>query len=262
MKNHARIALAGSMLISASAPVASAQIAAAEDVLGSDDWNTLKSIWKLLDRVKPSENNFDISIATEKGDSLNVAIRSLFLEEEIESPELELAISIVGTITSARVIRLSRMNPLYMTRMMPPWTDTVQDNLLFNFENRISSLTNLVEAGEITATEFIAARDSLIDKAETLALLEILDEARQNQFYDRGGIYGLVNPGSDEILEALDMSYRVALDTLQADHLIENKEYYLLVVEQHEEFLQRYESFQQAKPALRILLSDLMAAGN
>lgn len=149
-----------------------------------------------------------------------------------------------------------------MTRMMPPWNATVQDNLMFNFENRISIITSLAEAGEITATEFAAARDSLLEKAETLALLEILDEVREIQTYDLDNIYGSENPGSDEILQKLDMSYRVALDSLQSGHRIENKEYFLLVVEQHEEFLQRYEDFQQAKPLLRVLLFDLMEVRN
>ncbi len=146
--------------------------------------------------------------------------------------------------------------------MMPPWNATVQSNLIFNFENRISTITSLAEAGEITPTEFAAARDSLVEKAEILALLEILDEVREIHTYDLDNVYGLEISGSDEILQKLDMSYRVALDSLNAGHRIENKEYYLLVVEQHEEFLQRYENFQEAKPVLRILLFDLMEVRN
>lgn len=262
MNDITRIALTGSMLLSATAPAARGQIAETAGILNSDDWQALKEIWRMLDRVKPSEDDFSISMATEKGDSLNTAILNLFSEEEIENSELEFAISMVRNITSARVNRLSRVNTLMITRMMPPWNATVQSNLMFNFENRISTVTSLAEAGEITPEEFAAARDSLLEKAETLALLEILDEVRENQFYDRDQTYGLDNPGSDEILQQLDMSYRIALDSLQAGHRIESKDYYLLVVEQHEEFLQKYEDFQQAKPILRILLFDLMEVRN
>ncbi len=262
MNDRTRIALAGSLLLSATSPVADGQITETLDVLNSDDWQTLKSIWRLLDGVRPSEDHFTISIATEKGDSLSAVIQNLLPGEGIENPELEFAVSMIRKITSARVNRLSRVNTMLMTRMMPPWNETVQNSLMFNFESRISTITNLAEAGEITATECVAARDSLIDKAETLALLEILDEVREYPFYDGTQFYEVENPGSDEILQKLDMSYRVALDSLQADHRVENKEYFLTIVQQHEEFLHRYEDFQQAKPLLRILLFDLMEAGN
>ena len=262
MNDVTRITLAGSLLLSATVPVANAQIAETVDFLGSDDWHALKEIWRLLDSVRPSEDDFSLSMATKKGDSLNAAIQSLFPEGNIDSPELELAISMVRNITTARVNRLSRVNTLMMTRMMPPWNATVQNNLMFNFESRISIITSLAEAGEITPTEFAAARDSLVEKAEILALLEILDEVRDIHTYDLDNVYGLEISGSDEILQKLDMSYRVALDSLQAGHRIENKEYFLLVVQQHEEFLQRYEDFQHAKPILRILLFDLMEAGS
>ena len=260
MNDITRIALSGSLLLSTSVPVANAQIAETVDLLDSDDWQTLKSIWRLLDGVRPSQDDFSISMATVKGDSLNAVLLSLLPEGEIDNPELELAIALVRKITSARVTRLSRINSLMITRMMPPWNRTVQSNLMFNFESRISIVTSLAETGEITPAEFAAARDSLVEKAETLALLEILDEVRETPTYDLDHVYDLENQGSDEILQKLDMSYRVAMDSLQAGHRIENKEYYLLVVQQHEEFLQRYEDFQQSRPILRILLFDLMEA--
>ncbi len=262
MKNQARITVAGSILLTASAPAANAQMEVTVNLLESEDWLALKNIWKLLDKVKPAEDYLGYNLATEKGDSLNSALRSLFTENNLENPHLELALSLVTSVTSARVTRLSRMNPLYVTRMIPPWTSTVQEDLLFNFEDRITTLTALVDSGEVTATEFIAARAALLEKAETIALLEILNDVHGNNFYDRVGGSYLTDPDSDEILEMLDLSYRAALDTLSSGHLIEQKDYYYQVVAQHEEFLLRYENFQQAKPLLRILLTDLMEAGN
>ncbi|MCD4708665.1 MAG: hypothetical protein K8S62_13105, partial [Candidatus Sabulitectum sp.] len=148
-------------------------------------------------------------------------------------------------------------NPSMIMRMAPPWTETVQDNLLFNFEQRITTLTGLAESSEISAAEFIAARDTLLERAETWAVLEILQEDQAYRNYDYYG-WPSEEMDTDAILERLDLSYRAALDTLKKQEPGENTEYFQLAVQQHEEFLQKYSEFQLAAPALKILLMDLI----
>lgn len=254
--NNTQITLAGSLLLMA--PAVNADIADIQSVIESEDWETIKTIWRMADRLKPPGNMFGGSypVATEKGDSLRAVVDSLFLETEIDNPELRRAVHLIQRITSMRIMRLSRINPSMLMRMMPPWTETVQDNLLFNFEERITTLTILVESGEVTAAEFIAARDTLLERAETWAVLEILQEFRIPSNYNYGGQSDIVD--TDLVLERLDLSYRVALDTLNKQKPSGNTEHFQLAVQQHEEFLERYSEFENAKPVLRVLLTDLI----
>lgn len=257
MNNKTQITLAGSLLLTISATAATAQTAETRVILESEDWETLKTIWRLINRVKPSDGFSGFPVATEKGDSLQAVIDGLFAETDNQATQINTAIQLISRITSTRIMRLSRMNPSMIMRMAPPWTETVQDNLLFNFEQRITTLTGLAESSEISAAEFIAARDTLLERAETWAVLEILQEDQAYRNYDYYG-WPSEEMDTDAILERLDLSYRAALDTLKKQEPGENTEYFQLAVQQHEEFLQKYSEFQLAAPALKILLMDLI----
>jgi len=257
MGNCSSITLAGSVLLIA--PAVNADIADVQSVIESEDWQTIKTFWSIADRVKPPADMFGYSssLTMGKGYLLQTAVDSLFLENEIDNPELRQAVYLIKRITYMRIVRLTTLNPSLITRMAPPWTEIVQDNLLFNFEQRITILSDLVESGEISAVEFAAARDTLMEKAETWAMLEILQEVQTYRNYD----YDARQPeivNADLILERLDLSYRAALDTLSKAKLSENAEFFQVVVEQHEQFLERYDEFVEAKPVLRILLMDLI----
>jgi len=258
MNNCTKITLAGSVLLTLSVPAATAQTTEIRAILESDDWEALRAIWKLANGVKPNPGYRDFPIATEKGDSLRAAVDRLFTD--IEDPLLETALVLVQRITSTRITRMSRINPSMLTRVMPPWAVTVQEGLLFNFEDRITILTSLVEEDEITATGFIAARDTLLERAVTWALLDVLPQVQSHADYDYYG-WTVEEMDTDAVLARLDLSYRAALDTLKKREPGENTEYLQLVVRQHEEFLQKYTEFQLAVPVLRILLTDLMEAG-
>ncbi len=257
-----QIAIGGSLLLTVPSVNASGthiQEAEIQSVIESQDWSTLKEIWRITDRINPSETHHEFPMATEKGDSLSSIVRSLFMVTDFASPETETAVSMIQRITDTRVLRASRINMTMLTRMIPPWTLLVRESQLFNFEERITTLTSLVEAGEITPREFIASRDSLLDRAETLAVLEILEEVQLQADY---GFYNdpVDRMDTDVILARLDLSYRAALDTLNREKPSEHIEHYQTAVQQHEEFLVRYEEFEKAKPVLRILLTDLMEA--
>ncbi len=257
-----QIAIGGSLLLVVPAVNASGthiQEAEIRSVIESQNWSTLKEIWQIADRLNPSEEHYEFPMATEKGDSLSSLVRSLFTVTDFASPETKTAVSMIQRITDTRVLRASRANMTMLTRMIPPWGLLVRESQLFNFEERITTLTSLVEAGEITPREFVASRDSLLDRAETLAVLEILDDVQLQADY---GFYNNPVDGldTDMIIARLDLSYKAALDTLRRENPSEHIEHYQAAVQQHEEFLVRYEEFEKAKPVLRILLTDLMEA--
>ena len=255
MRNNAGITLTGAILLAS--PAVNADASDVQSVIESEDWKTLKDIWEIIDQIRPADRFSVFPIAGEKGDSLRSVIETLLLEADIEDPHLQSAILLIKRITATRIFHMSRINPSLVTRMMPPWTETVQDNLLFNFEQRITILSDLVVSGEISAVEFAAARDTLMERAETWAMLEILQEVRTYRNYDFDGWQPeIVN--TDLVLERLDMSYKAALDTLSKAKLSENAEFFQVVVEQHRQFMERYDEFVEAKPVFRILLMDLI----
>lgn len=260
MKKSTVIALVPPLVMIAPA-FASAETSAVTEIIESDDWLTLKSIWQLANGINPQELNpsptefGSFPLATEKGDSILTQLNSLF-QEPLDNPELDTALQLTKRIATLRITRLSRMNMMYMTRMMPPWTDVVQDEMVFNFESRLTELDSLLEEKEITPTEFINARETLLLKAETIAILELINQTGREVYRFSPNDYQKVN--TDIILEQLDLSYRAALDTLahSSKHLY--TEHYESVVTQHEIFLERYEEFTEAKPIFRLLLTDLM----
>ncbi len=259
MRNNAGITVTGAILFMA--PTVNADASDVQSFIESEDWQTIKTIWRIADKVKPPVDIYNFSstssLTMEKGFSLQAAIDSLFLENEINNPELRQAVYLIQRITFVRIVRLTSLNPSLIMRMAPPWTEIVQDNLLFNFEQRITILSDLVESGEITAVEFTAARDTLMERAETWAMLEILQEVRTYRSYDYDGWQPEI-VDADLILERLDISYRAALDTLSKPKLSLNAESFQVVVDQHRQFMARYETFVEAKPVLRILLMDLI----
>ncbi len=255
MKSSTNITLAGSVLLIA--PAVNADAADVQSVIESEDWKTLKIVWGMIDQINPGDEFSSFPLAAEKGDSLRSVVETLLLETDIEDPHLQSAVSLIKRITTTRILRMSRINPSMISRMMPPWTETVQDNLLYNFEERITTLTGLVESGEITAVEFIAARDTLMERAETWAVLEILQEVRTYRNYD----YHSWEPeivDADLVLERIDLSYRAALDTLNKAKLPVDVEYFQTVVLQHKQFMDRYDEFVETKPVLMALLMDLI----
>lgn len=255
MRSSTNITIAGSILLAA--PAVNADAADVQSVIESEDWKTLKAVWGMVDRINPGDGFSGFPLAAEKGDSLRSVVEALLPEADIEDPHLQSAIHFIKRITATRILRMSRINPLMLTRMMPPWTETVQDNLLYNFEERITTLTSLVESSEITVVEFIAARDTLTEQAETWAVLEILKGVRAYRNYDYNGWQPeIVN--ADLVLERIDLSYRAALDTLDKAKLSVNAEYFQTVVLQHEQFMERYDEFVVTKPVLMILLMDLI----
>lgn len=242
------------------AVAASLPAEAFEGLYQSPDWLMLKNVWKMLGRLEPVDGySMDFPMETAKGDSVIAVLRGLFQGTSAEYPDLNAALVRVVELTVERTERLSRMNPMLMTRMMPSWTATTRDGLVFDFESRLTALSQLVSEGEVTAQEFIAARDSLLDRAMMFSMLELVNESGGIEFwYYPYPESSAVNP--DTILKRLDMSYQAALDSLNRTIPVIHTEHYKMVVEQHEEFLVRYEEFRRIEPVYRQLLRELMEA--
>lgn len=231
-----------------------------QELYQTEDWDALVSIWRILNGVKPVTDYYNFPVATEKGDSITAELDRLFQGMDFESSGIQVALEMTVDLAKNRTMRLSRMNPIMLTRMMPPWTETVQDGLLFSFEERITALSELVDEGEITASEYAAARDSLLEKALSMSLLEMFNDQRMVYYYD----YPVLDErtvNADSILKRLDMSYSAALDTLAKAEPSEYSEHYESVVEQHERFMESYDRFREAVPVFRAVLTELMEAG-
>ncbi len=232
-----------------------------QELFQTEDWNTLKTIWRTVNRVRQRDGYSSFPIAAEKGDSLEAVLGNLFQGMEFEHSGIPRALDMTISLAGTRAVRLSRMNPMLMTRMIPPWTETVQEGLLFSFEERITSLTELLEEGEITAAEYAAARDSLLNRAIILSVLDMVNGEERVRLYDQH-FYEDNSVSVDSILHRLDMSYTAALDTLAKSTPSEYKDHYRLVVEQHERFLEEYALFQEDLPVFRAILTELMGAGS
>lgn len=256
--NRIGITVTGSLMAAVSAAEAGQPVQTEIDSLvNSPDWQTLKSTWRTLNLIVPSED-YIFPIVPEKGDSIAALLNGLFTDHPFQSAELSRAADMVRSLAVQRTMRLSRINPMMLTRMMPPWTYTVYEDILFNFESRITTLTELLTENEISATEFIAARDTLLNKALAIALLEIINDPRRAGMYDY--FPQTKHLTVDTILHRLDMSYRAALDSLALPEMHPYAENYETIVAQHEEFLKEYERFIEAAPVFRLLLEDLMEA--
>jgi hypothetical protein len=230
-----------------------------QELFQTEDWNTLNTIWQTLNGVKPTNSYSSFPMGTEKGDSIAATIQALFRNMEFQSPEISRALNMTTGLCVQRTLRLSRMNPNMLTRMIPPWTETVQDGMLFSFEDRISTLSELVKEGEISAMEYAAARDSLLEKAITLSLLEMLNDTGRARLYDFP-FQDEAAVTADIVLQRLDMSYRAAIDTLNKAAPSEYEEHYRVILEQHERFLDNYREFQETAPVFKAVLTELMEA--
>ncbi len=256
--NRSLIALMGTSVVLS----AQAEEIVQEDlnvITGSEDWNILRTAWITLNKADAPEDQLAFTMASEKRDSICSLVNALFQDELPAAPEVTRAVQMLKDITVMRATRLSRINPLLMTRMMPPWTATVREDLLFNFEIRIHALTELLLEGNISASEFIAGRDSLLDRSMVIMLLETVDEIYQTPDY------GYAYPDyqevtTDSVLHRLDMTYRAALDSLSLPYAHQYADHYKSIVEQHERFLLEYNEFRNAAPVFRILLETLMEA--
>jgi len=264
MKNSGPLVVTGSVLLSlSSAVVAETAYTEKSDIralLESEDWAVLKSIWQDIGDLKPSDGYSDFPVSMDKGDSLITVVNRLFADSTQHPAGVRTSLNLVRRVTALRLMRLSRINPALLTRMMPPWTDTVQDQLLFNFETRLASLDSLAESETFTPVEFAAARQVLVEKAELLAVLQVIEAAELLPYY-RFGVKYSDRMSIDLLLQQIKLSYSAALDTVARYSPEEDAGFYREAAAQYEAFKKNFEEFEYAEPILRALLADLMEAG-
>lgn len=150
--------------------------AALRNVLDSREWGRIREYWLLLNRVPGSGGSFGPSgeLDPVKADSIVAGIRRCVeaLNPSGSTDGLSRAVSAAALMVETRALRLSRMNPVHMTRMMPPWTRLMEENALFDLDARLRELERLRSAGDLTEAVYRSASDTLFMRFQTWALLQ------------------------------------------------------------------------------------------
>lgn len=146
-------------------------------LLGSPEWGLIREYWNLLNRVTGSGGQFepagDLDMA--KADSIIADVRRCMtgLNPEGCSGGMWSALEMTGLLVETRTMRLSRINPAFLTRMMPSWSTMYGEDLLYRFDSRLRELERLRTAGDLTEEVFLSASDTLRRQFETWALLQL-----------------------------------------------------------------------------------------
>lgn len=260
--NGKNIAALAAITAVAAASVDQALVAEMEFLLQTGDWATLRNTWRSLNGVPPGNGFMDHPVATEKGDSLSARLSGLFQDARFQSEELEEAVGLLRSVAVMRVLHMSRINPDMLTRMMPPWTATLQHEMLFYFQNRISALVGLVERNELSPAEYSLARDTLFEKALALAFLGILNEPGQPGMY---GAFGFPDPETatlDTILQMLEMTRAYSLEVIRDAESRLYAEHHRELVNACDGLVRDAQFLNRHREVLEILFEDLMGCMN
>lgn len=210
-------------------------------VLDSREWAGIRDYWRMLNRVPLTETDqgfpsLDFApggiLDPLKADSVIAHLRRYrdSLLSSVEDRGSRAALETVILLTETRASRLSRMNPAFLTRMIPPWTELMKEQALFDLEVRLRELEELRKGGGISEPGFASALDTLFNRFETWALLR---EA-PGLFQVDGSFY---HPG-DALME-INLLYGTLEDEFGTERL---------------------SSFREKWPCLEALLADLLGA--
>lgn len=149
-------------------------------VLDSPEWGRIVGYWNLLNRVPGSGGAFEPAgeLDPAKADSMVAEIRRCVeaLNPSGKTDGLWRAVSTTALLVETRALRLSRLNPVFLTRMVPAWTKTMEENALYDLDARLRALERLRSAGEVPDQVFESATDTLFMRFETWALLQGLSD--------------------------------------------------------------------------------------
>ncbi|MFO7626650.1 MAG: hypothetical protein R6V62_05265 [Candidatus Fermentibacteraceae bacterium] len=206
------------------------QTLALRTVLRSPEWGQVKGYWNLLNRVGGEGDRFqpagDLDMA--KADSIIADVRRCVAELNPggEKGGMWSALEMTGLLVETRAMRLSRINPAFLTRMVPAWSTTFGEDLLYSFDSRLRELSRLRSAGELTEEVFLSASDTLSRQFETWALLQLADDR-----------YGFGPPGIQERLLEVELLYETVAEEFGED---------------------RVNTFREMRPYLEPLLESLL----
>lgn len=199
-------------------------------VLRSPEWGQVREYWNLLNRVTGKGGQFqpagDLDMA--KADSIIAGVRRCMagLNPDGGTGGMWSALEMTGLLVETRAMRLSRINPAFMTRMMPAWSTTFGEDLLYSFDSRLRELERLRSGGELTEEVFLSASDTLGRQFETWALLQLANDR-----------YGFGRPDIQERLLEVELLYETVAEEFGAD---------------------RVNTFREMRPYLEPLLESLL----
>lgn len=199
-------------------------------VLRSPEWGRIREYWDLLNRVTGSGDRFEPAgdLDTAKADSIIADVRRCMtgLNPEGGSGGMWSALEMTGLLVETRAMRLSRINPAFLTRMMPSWSTTYGEDLLYSFDTRLRELERLRNTGDLTEEAFLSASDTLGRQFETWALLQLADDR-----------YGFGPPDLKDRLLEVELLYEAVSEEFGED---------------------RVNAFREMRPYLEPLLEDLL----
>ena len=140
-------------------------------------WQNFKMLWRKIDSISPGDRDYSSSSYAERMNKLrnqvNIAfqeLREVSEEAGIDSVEL----SLLETLTFARLDYLSYGSQLLLTRMIPPPVSEQTDSLLPQIEARIDTVTKLRKCGLINREEMTTAFDNMISCIDTYCVLTMI----------------------------------------------------------------------------------------
>lgn len=232
-----------------------------DSLLQTRDWAILRETWRMLNGLETPPDYYQHPMETEKGDSLIAGLSGLFREGGFQNAELEKAAGMLRSVAVIRARHLSWIDPAMLTRMMPPWTVTLEAEMLFSYQERINNLTELLEQGAISPSEYSAARDTLFEKTMAISLLDILNSTDRPAYHARIHFPDPATATVDTILQRLELTHAQSL------HYLENAESGIStkrlreIAEEREELMRDLHSLENYREILRVLFCDLLEPG-
>ncbi|MBD3369086.1 hypothetical protein GF402_01830 [Candidatus Fermentibacteria bacterium] len=244
-------------------------------LMATPTWGKLVSLWRDLDDLSPPDSmnsyyGYTSIVDYTKGDSLQ-AVLVEHREELIRTADRlgcsTKALRLVLDLTAIRVERLSRMDPMMMTRMAPPWTAMERSSSLNELELRIDTLLALYRSDAVSSEEVSRCMQGIFEKAVLWTVLEEIDTSymADNWFYSFR--YGYPRPGGTEkdpvetVIAAVEQHHDAMLDSLEKYGNEQPPDWIASEPEQYERFKAGLGDLQKALPELRLLLSDLVLRG-
>ena len=168
-------------------------------------WQNFKMLWRKLDSLSPadrdqSHSSYYTESVNKLRNQLTISfqeLREISEETGIDSVEL----SLLETLTFARLDYLSYGSQLLLTRMMPPPVSEQTDSLLPQIEARIDTVTKLRKCGLINREEMTTAFDNMVSCIDTYCVLRMISRGMP---YSSPAWYSLWPEEVSEIQTAFD----------------------------------------------------------
>ena len=149
-------------------------------IVGLPEWPGIRSLWRELDLMEPSDNGYSFgsldwekaNLMLQKAGSLGEGMTSALEEEGVSTIELDLLLRVVRM----RIELMSTGLPSMMTRMMPPPIEYDKGELLENLERRIDHLLELGDSGMLSLEQVRSATDSILDTFISLSIVNTVSD--------------------------------------------------------------------------------------